>query len=424
MMKKHNVSCEPSFLKNLRRENRTRHFSPSYFIISMALLISCACRAQTQFVMVMGGPGHQCAHHVIQTTDGGYAIAGWTYSFGEGPSDLLIVKFNSSGNSCIGLPISPSVTTSSPNVTSPSQTVISPFLSFASAIPTVSYIDPDVTLLCFLACTLVGAASNSGPYCEGDTIHLFGGPDGMMSYQWTGPGGFTSILQNPTRPGATMAMSGTYRLIVTDSAGCVDTATTSVVVNYRPYVYCMASGECVHDTIRMHGGGPVVSYLWTGPAGFTSTLMNPIIPDARLANTGWYYFTGTAFNGCSNICSVYVEIEWCDECPQAIVEIICPSPCWQFSSCERQVMIFGIIDTSGLGIDTMSVYFTQIVSHALGGVDTFRISEPSPNLWFSGDLVELDSIIATLTGTWVDGDNIIFILDSVFTTDGCMIYPP
>jgi uncharacterized repeat protein (TIGR02543 family) len=77
------------------------------------------------------------------------------------------------------------------------------------------------------------ALSNS-PVSQGATIELYGGPDGMTSYNWTGPGGWTSDLQNPTRPNATTAMAGTYTLTVTNSNGCTNDDTTNVVVELPP----------------------------------------------------------------------------------------------------------------------------------------------------------------------------------------------
>jgi len=86
-------------------------------------------------------------------------------------------------------------------------------------------------------------ASSNSPVAQGATIQLAGGPDGMASYYWTGPGGWTNSDQNPTRTGATTAMEGTYTLTVTNSNGCTDDVTTNVVVTV-PVTPAAAGGGC------------------------------------------------------------------------------------------------------------------------------------------------------------------------------------
>ncbi|NOQ43430.1 MAG: ABC transporter permease subunit [Dehalococcoidia bacterium] len=68
-------------------------------------------------------------------------------------------------------------------------------------------------------------ASNNGPVCNGSDVKLIGGPDGMTSYAWSGPSGFTSATQNAT---VSPAVAGTYTLNATDSDGCWGTDTTIV----------------------------------------------------------------------------------------------------------------------------------------------------------------------------------------------------
>jgi hypothetical protein len=80
----------------------------------------------------------------------------------------------------------------------------------------------------------VATASSNSPVSQGATIELYGGPDGMASYNWTGPNSFTSSLQNATIPNATTAMAGTYTLTVINGNGCSDVATTNVVVQVPP----------------------------------------------------------------------------------------------------------------------------------------------------------------------------------------------
>jgi len=101
-------------------------------------------------------------------------------------------------------------------------------------------------------------ASSNSPVNQGGTIQLYGGPDDMASYYWTGPNSFTSTSQNATIPNATTAMAGNYTLTVTNEHGCSDTATTNVVVVTVPEVTPVAVGG---------GGCPTMKYLtvdWEG----------------------------------------------------------------------------------------------------------------------------------------------------------------
>jgi len=51
-----------------------------------------------QWTKTIGGPGNEIGKSLIQTSDGGYAIAGFTQSFGAGGRDLYLVKLNANGN--------------------------------------------------------------------------------------------------------------------------------------------------------------------------------------------------------------------------------------------------------------------------------------------------------------------------------------
>jgi hypothetical protein len=46
----------------------------------------------------IGGSNEDVARSIIRSSDGGYVVAGWTESFGAGGSDIYVVKLDSSGN--------------------------------------------------------------------------------------------------------------------------------------------------------------------------------------------------------------------------------------------------------------------------------------------------------------------------------------
>ena len=51
-----------------------------------------------QWTKTIGGPGDEIGKSLIQTSDGGYAIAGETKSFGAGRRDVYVVKLDANGN--------------------------------------------------------------------------------------------------------------------------------------------------------------------------------------------------------------------------------------------------------------------------------------------------------------------------------------
>jgi hypothetical protein len=122
------------------------------------------------------------------------------------------------------------------------------------------------------------------------------------TYAWTGPNGFTSALQNPTRSNASLADGGTYSVTVTVN-GCTSAAgTTSVTVTAPPSTPAASNTGpyCEGGTISL--STPLVSgatYSWTGPNGFTSAVRTPTRSNATTADAGTYSVTVTV-NGCTS----------------------------------------------------------------------------------------------------------------------------
>ena len=153
-------------------------------------------------------------------------------------------------------------------------------------------------------CVVVNAvptanANNSGAYCAGETIELSVSSDIATEYQWTGPMGFSSAMQNATRPNATTNHAGTYSVVVTSANGCSAVASTDVVVNANPTANASNTGAyCEGATIALQTTA-TGTYAWSGPNRFTSTLQNPTIENATLANAGEYTLIVSNESECS-----------------------------------------------------------------------------------------------------------------------------
>jgi gliding motility-associated-like protein len=86
----------------------------------------------------------------------------------------------------------------------------------------------DAFIVKFRDCTSSSSITSNSPVCINSSIQLNATPGAI--YNWTGPNGFTSTLQNPTIPNATSVNSGTYTCQISGLGDCDGTFTVNVVV--------------------------------------------------------------------------------------------------------------------------------------------------------------------------------------------------
>ena len=147
--------------------------------------------------------------------------------------------------------------------------------------------------------------SNTGPKCVGDNISLSASNVSGATYSWTGPGGYASTLQNPVLTNVTTAVSGIYNVIAISSTCASPSASTTVIVNTFPQAptlssYPVSGNGCTGDSMMLFASSVAgATYNWTGPAGFGSTLQNPVIKNLSLVNAGIYSSTITK-GGCTS----------------------------------------------------------------------------------------------------------------------------
>ncbi len=141
---------------------------------------------------------------------------------------------------------------------------------------------------------------NSGPYCVGETIMLTANGQAGANYSWSGPGGFSSTQQNPTRPNCSLNMAGTYTCTISVGSA-TNSATTEVVIYPDPTAdfnfttVCQGNPTQFTSTSTTNPSGQQIeSYQWNFGDGQTGTGQNV---SHTYAQPGTYQVTLTVSNG-------------------------------------------------------------------------------------------------------------------------------
>ena len=127
---------------------------------------------------------------------------------------------------------------------------------------------------------LPGIATNTGPYCVGETIQLSVTTQAGATYSWSGPNGFISSEQNPSIPDCTFEMGGTYTC-VTAVDGQTTSGSTEVVVFAEPIADFSFNNVCEGNVTQLTStavtepaGHEIASYHWDFGDGETSEDQN------------------------------------------------------------------------------------------------------------------------------------------------------
>lgn len=143
-----------------------------------------------------------------------------------------------------------------------------------------------------------GIAGNNMITCTNNTVTLNGTSSLTgATYTWFGPNGFSSVEQNPT-----VSTAGTYTVLVTEpTKGCTDTANVTVTINTTAPVEISMNNPgsitCLTSNVTLSGvsSTPNVSFLWTGPNGYSAASSS-----ATVWHGGLYTLTATnQVNGCT-----------------------------------------------------------------------------------------------------------------------------
>ncbi|ESU27384.1 hypothetical protein FLJC2902T_20890 [Flavobacterium limnosediminis JC2902] len=144
-------------------------------------------------------------------------------------------------------------------------------------------------------------ATGDNVICEGETLQLFASDVPGVTYQWTGPNGFSSNDQNPELDAVTILNQGTYTVSAIQD-GC-ESVSDSVEVTVNSLPYFSAKDSCQDNLtfitatmINPEINLDTLTFTWTYPDG-TVQNGNPINVSGNV--TGLYTLTVANADGCS-----------------------------------------------------------------------------------------------------------------------------
>jgi len=151
------------------------------------------------------------------------------------------------------------------------------------------------------------AASNSGPFCQGQDVALYATSVPGAVYRWTGPDGFSSTIQSPVIPAATLDDAGDYSVVAVVD-GCESAAAITTLVALAPAPGPPIRGEqqvCFGSRLLLHADDGALRHQWykngapiDGAAGAVYT-----VAQAGYADAGDYTVTASDATGCTTAAS-------------------------------------------------------------------------------------------------------------------------
>jgi gliding motility-associated-like protein len=156
--------------------------------------------------------------------------------------------------------------------------------------------------------------NQSDTACAGDAVQLLA--SGGQFYSWSP----AATLSNPNiaAPIAHPTVNTTYSVIVSDTNGCVDTATVDIYVTFfnadagPPVAFCEGTGGAQLQAGLINGGLAPYYYIWTCDTTNTFCGLDSVFDDNPVANptqTTMYYLQVQDSRGClSELDSALVEV--------------------------------------------------------------------------------------------------------------------
>ena len=176
-----------------------------------------------------------------------------------------------------------------------------------------SSLDAEITMCDLLVAVPNFAQANASQshFCYGESIFLFEESTVGVTWNWTGPNGFTSNDQDPVINGAADAMAGTYTVTITNEQGCQFTSSIEISISGSTANAGPDATIDLGDSTQNVGSGDGQTYIWSPTAGLSNpNILNPIVSPS---STTTYTLTVIDELGCTSTdqMTVYVTSDEC-----------------------------------------------------------------------------------------------------------------
>ncbi|MBN8695205.1 MAG: T9SS type A sorting domain-containing protein [Bacteroidetes bacterium] len=223
-------------------------------------------------------------------------------------------------------------------------------------------------------------ANSNTPVCDGSQLFLSGSVAGGVTFNWTGPNGFSATTQNPQINPVSLAAAGTYTFTAVSAQGCASSASTVVVVSALPTVTITGITDVTCNglsngsaTATASGGVPPYSYSWS-PSGASSQVVTNFLA------AGSHTVVATDINGCSSQTNAIIN-----EPTAVTMNVFSPTACLGDSATITPIVNGGTPPYSYVWDQGGTYYYTPTLTLAPASSVTFTLNVTDANGCYTYD---------------------------------------
>ncbi|MFO7789127.1 MAG: hypothetical protein R6V32_01015, partial [Bacteroidales bacterium] len=149
-------------------------------------------------------------------------------------------------------------------------------------------------------------AGSNEPLCEGEDLNLTESGGDADSWEWSGPGSYTSTDYNPVISPASLSDAGLYSVTVTDINGCTNSDDVDVTVNEIPDATITDPGDFCSDDAPENLTAATAGGTWSGD-GITDASAGTFDPSVAGIGTSTITYEVTE-SGCTGTDDIDIEV--------------------------------------------------------------------------------------------------------------------